>query len=252
MDFYPLIKIVGVSLKDFRSQRVDILSHTAIVFTSRAMIDNFFRICEEARISVPEGMKYFCNSEAIALYLQKYIVYRKRKIFFANGTFSNFMEVIMKHKEETFLITFCEPYKPELTNTMEKLGLKFSSVVLAKTKTADMSNLDIDKYDMMVVYSGSDIKSIKDTYGDRERLPRLATFGNATSQRASDEGFSISVMAPTPQAPSMVKALDIFIEKFNNGEEIPPVVVEEKKLGEEFIKSQATKTTRRRSTTPKP
>lgn len=251
LDFFPLIKVVGVTLKDFRSQRIDILSHTTIVFTSRAMIDNFFRICEESRISVPEGMKYICNSEAIALYLQKYIVYRKRKIFFGDGSFSNFMEVIMKHKDEKFLVAFCEPYKPELANTMEQLGLNFNKAVLASTVSTDTSELDIDKYDMMVMYSTSDIKAIKESFGERDKLPMLATFGNTTSQKAVERGFTINVTAPTPQAPSMVKALDIFIEKFNAGETIAPVVVEEKKLGEEFIKAQAAKPSRRRAAAPK-
>ena len=118
MDFNPFIRVVGVSLKEFRSQRVEILSHSAVIFTSRAMIDNFFRICEEARITVPESMKYFCNSEAVALYLQKYIVYRKRKIFFADSTFTNFMELIVKHKDENFLLTLTEPAKPAMVYPM--------------------------------------------------------------------------------------------------------------------------------------
>lgn len=157
----------------------------------------------------------------------------------------------MKHKEETFLVAFCEPYKPELPNTMEQLGLSFSKAVFASTVNSDTSSIDIDKYDMMVLYSTSDTRVIKEAFGDKEKLPMLATFGNATSQRAVDRGLTVNVTAPTPQAPSMVKALDIFITKFNAGEQIPPVVVEEKKLGEEFIKAQAAKPTRRRSTSPK-
>lgn len=131
VEFHPFIKLEGVSLKEFRSQRVDILAHTAVIFTSRVTIDNFFRICEEARVTIPETMKYFCNTEAIALYLQKYIVYRKRKIFFAEGTFSSLVELIAKHKDEKFLLTLSEPHKPEMPLAMEKMKLQFGKVILA-------------------------------------------------------------------------------------------------------------------------
>ena len=130
--FHPFIKVEGVSLKEFRSQRIEILDHSAVIFTSRTTIDSFFRLCEEARITIPETMKYFCNTEAVALYLQKYIVYRKRKIFFADGAFANFMELLLKHKTETFLLTLSEPHKPEMPMAMEKLKLKFDKVILAR------------------------------------------------------------------------------------------------------------------------
>ncbi|MDE6779418.1 MAG: uroporphyrinogen-III synthase, partial [Alistipes sp.] len=110
--YNPLIRVVGVSLKEFRAQRVEILTHTAVIFTSRTTVDSFFRICEEARITVPETMKYICQTEAVALYLQKYIVYRKRKISFADGSFTNFLELIIKHKDEKFILALSEPYKP--------------------------------------------------------------------------------------------------------------------------------------------
>jgi len=136
--FHPFIKLEGVTLKEFRSQRVEILEHSAVIFTSRTTIDNFFRICEQARITIPEGMKYFCNTEAVALYLQKYIVYRKRKIFFADGTFSALVELIAKHKDEKFLLTLSEPHKPELPMALEKMKLRFDKVILARTVSADL------------------------------------------------------------------------------------------------------------------
>lgn len=141
--FHPFIKLEGVTLKEFRSQRVEILEHSAVIFTSRTTIDNFFRICEQARITIPEGMKYFCNTEAVALYLQKYIVYRKRKIFFADGTFSALVELIAKHKDEKFLLTLSEPHKPELPMALEKMKLRFDKVILARTVSADLSDVDI-------------------------------------------------------------------------------------------------------------
>ena len=133
IEYMPFIRVVGVSLKEFRSQRVEILAHTAVIFTSRTTVDSFFHICEEARITVPETMKYICQTEAVALYLQKYIVYRKRKISFADGSFTNFIELIIKHKEEKFMLALSEPHKPELPETLAKLKLQFSPVILART-----------------------------------------------------------------------------------------------------------------------
>ena len=158
--FHPFIKLEGVTLKEFRSQRVEILEHSAVIFTSRTTIDNFFRICEQARITIPEGMKYFCNTEAVALYLQKYIVYRKRKIFFADGTFSALVELIAKHKDEKFLLTLSEPHKPELPMALEKMKLRFDKVILARTVSADLSDVDIADYDLLVFYSPSEITSL--------------------------------------------------------------------------------------------
>ena len=133
IEYMPFIRVVGVSLKEFRSQRVEILAHTAVIFTSRTTVDSFFHICEEARITVPETMKYICQTEAVALYLQKYIVYRKRKISFADGSFTNFIELIIKHKEEKFMLALSEPHKPELPETLAKLKLSFDPVILART-----------------------------------------------------------------------------------------------------------------------
>ena len=130
VDYKPLIRVVGVTLKEFRAQRIEILDHTAVIFTSRTTVDSFFKICEEARITVPETMKYICNTEAVALYLQKYIVYRKRKISFADGTFTNLLELIIKHKSERFLLALSEPHKPELPETLEKLKMNFNPVIL--------------------------------------------------------------------------------------------------------------------------
>ena len=126
VDYVPLIKVVGVSSKEFRSQRVDILSHTAVIFTSRTTIDSFFRLCEESRVTVPETMKYICTTEAIALYLQKYIVYRKRKISFADGSFKGLIELIVKHKDEKFMLALSEPHKPELPETLSTLKINFT------------------------------------------------------------------------------------------------------------------------------
>ena len=174
IEYMPFIRVVGVSLKEFRSQRVEILAHTAVIFTSRTTVDSFFHICEEARITVPETMKYICQTEAVALYLQKYIVYRKRKISFADGSFTNFIELIIKHKEEKFMLALSEPPKPELPETLAKLKLQFSPVILARTVAADLNDLDIKKFDLLALYSPSDVKAILERF-PAEELPEPNT-----------------------------------------------------------------------------
>ena len=158
--YKPFIRVVGVSLKEFRAQRVEILTHTAVIFTSRTTVDSFFHICEEARITVPETMKYICQTEAVALYLQKYIVYRKRKISFADGSFTSFIELIIKHKDEKFLLALSEPHKPELPETLAKLKMSFDPAILARTVAADMDDIALTDYGLLALYSPSDVKTL--------------------------------------------------------------------------------------------
>lgn len=249
IDYRPFIKVVGVSLKEFRSQRVEILDHSAVVFTNRTTVDSFFRICEEARVTVPETMKYFCNTEAIALYLQKYIVYRKRKIFFADGKFDSFMELILKHKDEKFLVSLTEPNNGEIPETMEKLKLRFSKVVLAKTVAADLEGIDPGKYDLMVFYSPSEISTLVSVFG-ADGIPAVATFGTSTACAAANAGLRIGTLAPSPEAPSMAKAVDIYIGKINSGQEVASVVVSGAGKAAEFLKAQEVKPRRARPRKP--
>lgn len=240
VEFKPLIRVVGVSLKEFRSQRIEILDHTAVIFTSRTTVDSFFKVCEEARITVPETMKYICNTEAVALYLQKYIVYRKRKISFADGTFTSLLELIIKHKSERFLLALSEPHKPELPETLTKLKINYDPVILALTVAADMAEVKPAEYDVMALYSPSDVKSVMDHF-KVEELPVIATFGEATLRAALDAGMSVKASAPSPEAPSMAKALDIYLSKVERGEEIGNVEVHTDEAKEEFIRTQQTK-----------
>ncbi|MBQ1225346.1 MAG: uroporphyrinogen-III synthase, partial [Alistipes sp.] len=139
VDYNPLIKVIGVTPKEFRSQRVNILDHTAVIFTSRTTIDSFFHICEDARVTVPETMKYICSTESIALYLQKYIIYRKRKISFADGSFTGLIELVVKHKAEKMLLALSEPHKPEIPEALTRLNINYTPIILAKTVTTDIS-----------------------------------------------------------------------------------------------------------------
>ena len=240
VDYKPFISVVGVSLKEFRSQRVEIASHTAIIFTSRTTVDSFFHICEEARITVNENMKYICQTEAVALYLQKYIVYRKRKISFADGTFKSFIELIVKNKDEKFMLTLSEPHKPELPDTLTKLMLTFSPVIFAKTVAADMSSIKSETYDLMGIYSPSDVTAIT-THFELDTLPNIAVFGQATLKAALDAGLKVKANAPTPEAPSLAKAIDIYIRKVAAGESVDEVSIVDTSKNDEFIKSQQTK-----------
>lgn len=240
VDYKPLIRVVGVSLKEFRAQRTEILDHTTLIFSSRTTIDSFFHICEEARITVPETMKYICNTEAVALYLQKYIVYRKRKISFADGTFNSLLELIVKHKDEKFILALTEPFKPELPDTLSKLKLKVDPVVFARTVAADMSELKPEEYDIIALYSPSDVKALVENF-DVEKLPIVATFGEATLRAAKEAGLKVKASAPSPEAPSMVKALEIYCNKVSEGVEVEDAEVKENLEKEEFIRAQQSK-----------
>jgi uroporphyrinogen-III synthase len=251
IDYMPLIRVEGVSLKEFRAQRTEILEHSTMIFSSRTTIDSFFRICEEARITVPESMKYICNTEAVALYLQKYIVYRKRKISFADGTFNSLLELIVKHKDEKFILALTEPFKPELPDALAKLKLKVSPVVFARTVSADLKSVDPASYDIIALYSPNDVKALIENFGV-EKLPVVATFGEATLRAAKEAGLKVKASAPTPEAPSMVKALDIYCSKLAEGMEIEDAEVHEDLEKEEFIRSQQTKLQKKtRTRTPK-
>ncbi len=245
IDYHPLIHVESVSVKEFRAQRVDVLSHTAIIFTSRTTIDSFFSLCESTRVTIPEGMKYICQTEAVALYLQKYIVYRKRKISFADGNFKSLVELIVKNRGEKFLLTLSEPHKPELPETLAQLKLNVDEAILARTVSSDVSGIDIKSYDLVSLYSPSDVKALCESF-NADDLPIVAVFGKATLAAALEAGLSVKAMAPTPAAPSMVKAVEILKESLDRGDEVADVEMEDDHLTqEEFLKSQQSKLAKR-------
>lgn len=251
LTFRPFMRIEGVSLKDFRSQRTEILDYSAVIFTSRTTIDNFFRICEEARITVPETMKYICSTEAVALYLQKYIVYRKRKISFANGKFDNFMELILKHKDEKFILALAEPHNPEIPQTLEKLGVNFRGLVFAHTVSADLSSLNLADYDLMVFYSPNEIASLVAQFGT-ENIPMIAVLGENTAKAAVESGLNIYSKAPAPGIPNIVKGVEMLVASAAKGEELEPIAFSHSHKAEEFIKAQEAKPVKRSRAKRKP
>ncbi len=214
IDFKPFFKMEPLNAKEFRMQKISILDYTAIVFTARTTIDAFFKICEELRIVVPETMKYFCNSEAVALYLKKHIVYRKRKIFFGNGRTSSILDTIgSKHKDETFLLATADNTSGDLQRLFSKTKYKFESATFLKTINTDLTELKLEDYQVVVFYSPSDVKSLHENFADG--IPagiKFATFGSATSAALKEEGVEPTIIAPTPEAPSIAKALMLHIE----------------------------------------
>jgi uroporphyrinogen-III synthase len=216
IDFRPFIQVEGISSKEFRQQKINILDHTAVVFTSRTAIDHFFRICEETRVTVPDDMKYFCISEATAFYLQKYIVYRKRKIFHSTGKFPDLVEVIKKHKQEKFLVPLSDIHKAEIPSLLTKAKIKFTKAILYRTVSSDLSDLKDINYDVLVFFSPSGIKSLMQNFPDFEQKDTLiASFGPATAKAVKEAGLRLDIQAPQPQAPSMTAALEMFIKKHN-------------------------------------
>ncbi|MDR2586390.1 MAG: uroporphyrinogen-III synthase [Prevotellaceae bacterium] len=217
VDFFPFFHVESVTPKEFRAQKVTILDHTAIVFTARTAIDTFFKLCEEIRIVIPESMKYFCISESVAFYLQKYIVYRKRKIFYGKGDIASTLEMIVpKHKDERFLLALADNYKLEIPKSFEKAKLKSTKAILYRTVNSDLHKLDLTKYGMLVFYSPADIKSLLDNYPNFQQGDLLfATFGPSTAKALKSAKFKSAVEAPSPEAPSITKALILYFEKLD-------------------------------------
>ncbi|MBQ5401842.1 MAG: uroporphyrinogen-III synthase [Bacteroidales bacterium] len=214
-DFCPFFTVNPVSTRSFRGQHVNILDYTAIVFTSRSLIDSFFHICEETRVTVPEDMKYFCQNQQIALYLQKYIVYRKRKIFFGDGKPLSVVNAIgAKHKNEKFLIACTDGLRPDMAKAFETAGLKYGSAVFMNTVVSDIKHLDLSSYSALVCYSPCDVRSLLENFPEfKQENLLLATFGVNTAKAARDAGLNVEIMAPTPEAPSIAQALNLYCSK---------------------------------------
>ncbi len=217
IDFIPFIQIEQVDLKEFKKQKIEILAHTAVIFTSRNAIDNFFRICTEAKIEVPAEMKYFCITEQTANYLQKYIVIRKRKIFVGKKIASDLEEVIKKHKTEKFLYPCSDIRKDDIPMFLSQNGFTFSEAVFYKTVASDLSHLADVNYDIITFFSPSGISSLFVNFPNFEQKgTRIAAFGPTTAKAVNDAGLILDVEAPLPNAPSMTGALEIYIKKANN------------------------------------
>lgn len=216
VDFRPFIHVEGISTKEFRKSKISLTEHTAVIFTSKTAIDHYFRIADEMRVTISDSMKYFCKSESIAYYLQKYIVYRKRKIFFANGSLSDLIDVMVKHKTEKFLVPVSNAHKEEIPVILEKNKFNFTKTILYKTECSDLSDLADVNYDVLVFYSPSGIKSLLQNFPDFEQNnTKIASFGDKTAMAVKEAGLRLDIKAPDPQAPSMTMAIENFIKEHN-------------------------------------
>lgn len=218
IDFRPFIHVEGVPAKEIRHQKIDLNNYTAIVLTSRNAVDHFFRIAEEMRFKVPDSMKYFCQSEAVAYYLQKYVVYRKRKIYVGKRTFSELSPLIKKYKDEKFLLPNTDKVKPLVPQILNDLGVDWKQATFYKTVVSDLSDLANVSYDVLVFFSPSGIESLFQNFPDfQQNETRIAVFGNTTIKAVEEKGLRVDIAAPTPETPSMTMALDKYIEKANKG-----------------------------------
>jgi uroporphyrinogen-III synthase len=216
IDFIPFIHVEGVSGKQVRSQKVDLANYTAIILTSRNAVDHFFRIADELRFKVPDTMKYFCQSEAVAYYLQKYVVYRKRKIYVGKRTFTELSPLIKKYKTEKFLLPASDKLKSEVPRVLNDLNVQWTECVFYKTVVSDLSDLKDVFYDILVFFSPSGIESLFENFPDfKQNDTRIAVFGNTTVKASLEKGLRVDIQAPTPENPSMTMALEKYIKAKN-------------------------------------
>lgn len=217
IDFYPFIKIESISTKEFNKQRVNFHKHTAVILTSRNAADHFFRMAREQRFQIPDNFKYFCLSEAIAYYLQKYITFRKRKVFFVqNNAIEELSKLLLKYKEDKYILPCSDIHKADIPQLLKKLKIKFNKAILYRTVSNDLSKIKIEKYDMLVFFSPSGIRSLLINYPDfKQNGKYIATFGKSTKEEAKRNGLYVDIPAPTPDAPSMKMAIENFIKKQN-------------------------------------
>ena len=208
IDFKQFIQVEGISAKDFRQQKINLSDFSAIIFTSKTAIDHYFRICEELRVTVPDTMKYFCITENVAFYLQKYIVYRKRKIFHGKANFEDLIDVIIKHKEENFFV-------PDIPELLARNRIRHTIGTMYRTISRDFDSKELD-YDLIVFFSPSGIKSLKENFPTFvQGEVKIAAFGPTTAEAVTNEGFRLDLQAPNPKAPSMTMAIDNFLKEFN-------------------------------------
>jgi uroporphyrinogen-III synthase len=217
LDFRPFFKVEGISSREFREQKVSLLTHTAVVFTSRHAIDNYFKLAKELRVTIPEDMKYFCLIETIALYIQKYVQYRKRKVFFGTtGKIDGLLPLMMKHKTENFLVPLSSVHNDDIKNMLDSKNLKHTVCTMYRTVSNDFTedekqNFD---YDMMIFFSPTGVKALKKNFPDFVQGDmKIAAFGPATAKEVEAQGLRLDLMAPNKEFPSMTGALRDFLEK---------------------------------------
>jgi uroporphyrinogen-III synthase len=214
IDFRSFIHVAGIDAQEFRQQKVDLAEHTAVILTSKTAVDHFFRIAEETRFEVPDSMKYFCISEAVAYYLQKYVAYRKRKIFFGKQTIVDLVDVLKKHKKEKFLLPCTDILRDKIPMTLESNDLQFTKAVLYRTVASDLSDLENVYYDMLVFYSPGGIESLLKNFPNfKQNDTVIAAFGPTTANAIVKNNLRLDLHAPQPNAPSMTGAIENYVKE---------------------------------------
>ena len=216
IDFRPFIHVEGVNAKEIRLQKIDLNNFTAIILTSKNSVDHFFRVSDEMRYKIPEGLKYFCQSEAVAFYLQKYVVYRKRKIYVGQKDFIDLTTLLKKYKEEKFLLPASDQLNAEAKIILDNLKVNWTQAVFYKTVMSDLTDLSDVYFDILAFFSPTGIKSLFKNFPDfKQNNTRIAVFGSSTQKEALEHGLRVDIMAPTTEAPSMTMAIDKYIAKTN-------------------------------------
>lgn len=214
--FRPFIKVEGITAKEFRAQKVNILDYTAIVFTSRHAIDHFFTLAKELRVAIPEDMKYFCVTETISLYIQKYVQYRKRKVFFGTtGKIDDLIPTMVKHKQEKYLVPMSDVHNDSVTNMLDAKKLQHKECVMYRTVSNDFTPEEVKTfdYDMLIFFSPSGIESLTKNFPDfKQDKIAIATFGPSTAKAVKDAGLRLDLEAPSEKYPSMTSALQDFLQ----------------------------------------
>lgn len=212
IDFKPFIHVEGVDAKELRTQKIDLSHYTGIIFTSKNAIDHYFRLAEEMRFAVPDSMRYICQSEAIANYLQKHIVYRKRKIAFGEKNFADLLPLFKKFPTEKYILPASDILSPDIQSVLEASGIDWTKATMYKTVSSDLSEIQIEEYDMLVFFSRQGISSLRENFENfKQDKVKVAVFGATTEQAAIDAGLRVDVMAPSKETPSMTLAIEKYI-----------------------------------------
>jgi uroporphyrinogen-III synthase len=213
IDFKKFITVAGVTASEFRKDKVYIQDHTAVIFTSRNAVDHFFRIAKEMRVEIPDSLKYFCISEATAFYLQKYVQYRKRKIFNGKQNFADLLEIIKKHKDEKFLLPCSDIYKLSLITLLDLAKINYTKAIIYKTLASDLTDLEIEKYDLIVFFSPAGVTSLFKNFPEfKQNHTMVGAFGPTTTKAAMDAGLDLGIVAPSKEALSMTVAIENYLQ----------------------------------------
>ena len=216
IDFRPFIHVQGLDAKELRTQKIDLTQYTGIIFTSKNAVDHYFRLAEEMRFAVPDSMRYICQSEAIANYLQKHIVYRKRKISFGEKNFSDLSPLFKKHPSEKYLLPSSDILTPEIPRVLDAANMDWTRAIMYKTVASDLTDINVKEYDMLVFFSPQGIKSLGINFPDfKQEETKIAVFGSTTQAAAEEAGLTVNVMAPSKETPSMTMAIEKYVRSIN-------------------------------------